>query len=180
MKKLFLTTTCVVLLCTGCAGVSIRQPTPAESSTCQELLAESTRRQIEALRLQQFLGKKAYIRVTHVTGKASPLDSSYVEQLLINELVEAGVVAVSEHTRADVILACTIDVGGVTKDVSTFPPGWLFYVFPLSYTKELEARVLLELFSYTEGVPGALAIQSPEPTEASYTERYVLGIGPIR
>ncbi|MFP4055980.1 MAG: hypothetical protein ACLF0G_03835 [Candidatus Brocadiia bacterium] len=170
----------LALVCGGCATMTMQPLRGPENSMCQELLAESTQRQVTMFDLAQFRGRKVHLEVASAVEEKGVVTSRYVEQLLAKELHRVGAVLVEERAEADLSLVCIVHAAGLQLGSTTFPPGWLFYLLPLSYTREITGRFSADLFWLRKGRPGELATQQPPPQETTYRELYVFGLGPFR
>ncbi|MFW6119061.1 MAG: hypothetical protein ACOC7S_01850 [Planctomycetota bacterium] len=164
----------------GCSNVPLGAFPPAESSLCQGLLAESVRRQVADLNLSHLQGKSVELDVEQVADGEPVLNVDYVRMLISKELYRLGAVVIEDPTEeADYLIGCLIHTGGVQMEITQFPPGWLFYLLPLSHTKDLEARVEVEFFSLETGRSSTFSVQSPSPKRTTYQHRYFLGFGPF-
>jgi hypothetical protein len=164
----------------GCARVAMAPLRAPENSMYQELLAESVRRQVTRFELGEFRDRKVHVDVAHVFGPEGLVETGYVRHLLTHELHRVGAYVVADEAEADLMVVCLVNVSGLRIGSASFPPGWFFYILPLSHTREVTGRASAELRWRQKGAPEKMGAQKPPAEETTYQETYVFGLGPFR
>ena len=166
-------------ICAGCVSPAVASPEHGGRSARQQLaIAKAAREALKKPKIDALRGMKVWVDVACISRagevRQESEDEHFLKNLIVEALVESGVVVV-EREKAQAILRASAAAIGTDTVARVWPHTYL----PLMYYVSHTAHVKVHMYAYEAQDSQMITVDECEGTY-SWTEWSFLGLGPFR